>query len=105
KTGLDALECAKRVEELGAGEILLTSVDQEGTRKGFDVTLTRLIAESVKIPVIASGGMGTLNHLTEVLHEGKADAVAMAHVLHYNHFSLKEIKESARNAGILVRNV
>ena len=105
KTGVDVVEWAKRVEDLGAGEILLTSVDQEGTRKGFDIQLTKIVAESVRIPVIASGGMGTLDHLTEVIEEGKADAVAIADALHYNRYPLKAIKDQVKLSGKSVRHV
>jgi len=102
-TGLDVIEWAIRGAELGAGEILLTSVDQEGTRKGFDVELTRLVSTSVSIPVIASGGMGTTDHLVRVITEGKADAVAIADALHYGRLSLAEIQEAAIHAGIPIR--
>ena len=90
---------------MGAGEILLTSVDQEGTRQGFDVDLTRAVSESVGIPVIASGGMGTFAHLQTVVIEGRADAVAMAHVLHYRETTLPELRERALACGIDVRPV
>ena len=103
RTGLDALAWAKRGCELGAGEIMLTSVDQEGTRKGFDVELVRAIATEVPIPVIASGGMGSTDHLTQVVAEGRADAVAMADVLHYKRISLAEMRAAASLAGIPVR--
>lgn len=103
RTGLDVLDWARKGCELGAGEILLTSVDQEGTRRGFDVALTKAVAGSVPIPVIASGGMGAPEHLVQVVQEGKADAVAMADVLHYNRFSLAQIREAAQAAHIPVR--
>ena len=103
RTGLDVLEWAIRGCELGAGEILLTSVDQEGTRKGFDVDLVKAVAGAVPIPVIASGGMGSPEHLVRVVQEGKADAVAMADVIHYNRFSLAQIREAAQKAHIPVR--
>jgi len=103
KTGLDAVEWAMKGAELGAGEILITSVDQEGTRKGFDVNLIRTISEKVPVPVIASGGMGTINHLLEVIHEGKADAVAMADVLHYEKLSIQDIRKAGVEAGLLIR--
>ena len=103
KTGLDAVEWARRGEQLGAGEILLTSVDQEGTRKGFDIALVRAIASSVSIPVIASGGMGSVEHLVEVVKSGGADAVAMADCLHYRRIGLPEIRRAARDAGLGVR--
>ena len=104
-TGLDVIEWCGRGEELGAGEILLTSVDQEGTRQGFDVELTRAVSESVGIPVIASGGMGTFEHLQTVVNEGRADAVAMAHVLHYQETTLPKLRERAMACGIDVRPV
>lgn len=92
KSGYDVVEWAKRGCELGAGEILLTSVDKEGTRQGFDCDLVRLVTDSVPIPVIACGGLGTLDHLGEVLRLGDADAVAIASVLHYNKLSIQQIK-------------
>ncbi|WP_303673632.1 imidazole glycerol phosphate synthase subunit HisF [Vampirovibrio chlorellavorus] len=92
KTGLDVREWLQRGVELGAGEVLLTSVDQEGTRKGFDMALVREMAKLVDVPVIASGGMGTLEHLEEVI-AGGADAVAMADVLHYNRLSLSDMRD------------
>lgn len=103
RTGRDVVEWAQKGFELGAGEILLTSVDQEGTRKGFDVELVRAVAEAVPIPVIASGGMGTTDHLVQVIREGKADAVAMADVLHYNRIEMRRIREAATAAGVPVR--
>jgi imidazole glycerol-phosphate synthase subunit HisF len=103
-TGLDAVEWAREAVGLGAGEILLTSIDQEGTRKGFDVALTRQISESVSIPVIASGGMGSTAHLVDAVVDGKADAVAMAHVLHYLVYDVREIRKSAKDAGVAVRD-
>lgn len=102
RTGLDVVEWAKRGEELGAGEILLTSVDREGTRKGFDVPLIQAVTKAVAIPVIASGGMGTAEHLVEAA-QGGADAVAMAHVLHYQTLPLAEIRRQARESGLRVR--
>jgi len=84
KTGLDVFEWACRVADLGAGEIMVTSINQEGTGKGFDIELTKKIAESVSIPVIACGGAGSVSHIAEVITKGKADAVSMASVLHYN---------------------
>ncbi len=102
-SGLDAVDWARRAQDLGAGEILLTSVDREGTRKGFDVELIRAVAEAVTIPVIASGGMGEAGHLVQAVAEGKADAVAMAHVLHYGKLSLADIRAAAHTAGISVR--
>lgn len=102
-TDLDVVDWAKRGEELGAGEILLTSVDQEGTQKGFDVNLVKQVSKAVSIPVIASGGMGELNHISQVIDEGAADAVAMAHVLHYNKLSLAEIRASLEKEGRKLR--
>ena len=104
-TGLDAIDWAKRGAELGAGEILVTSVDQEGTRKGFDIPLVQAVATGVDIPVIASGGMGTPEHLVEVVGEGQADAVAMADILHYERAAIGEIRATALEAGIPVRQV
>jgi imidazole glycerol-phosphate synthase subunit HisF len=92
-TGFDVVEWAKRGAELGAGEILLTSVDQEGTRKGFDVELCRQVSSEVSIPVILSGGMGNPEHLTDAVHTGKADALAVADVVHYGRSSFAELKE------------
>lgn len=105
RTGMDAVEWAKKGCELGAGEILLTSVDQEGTRKGFDIALVRAVAVAVPIPVIASGGMGTTDHFVDVVQEGKADAVAMADVLHYNRLSISQISKAALAAHIPVRHL
>ena len=103
RTGLDTLEWARRGCELGAGEILLTSVDQEGTRQGFDVALVCAVAEAVPIPVIASGGMGEMKHLVDVVKEGGADAVAMADILHYGRMTLDQIRHEALDNGIAVR--
>jgi cyclase len=102
-TGLDVVEWARRGAELGAGEILLTSVDQEGTRKGFDVDLVRSVTKAVGIPVIASGGMGSVEHLRTVV-EGGADAVAMADVLHYNRLSLPDVRSAAKTFDLPVRD-
>ena len=102
-TGMDAIEWAVRVGELGAGEILLTSMDCDGTRDGYDVPLTRAVAEAVGIPVIASGGAGTLEHLREALVEGKADAVLAASIFHYGEFSVKQAKDYLRQHGVEVR--
>ncbi len=104
-TGLDAVEWAKRGAELGAGEILVTSVDREGTRKGFDIALTRAVSRAVSVPVIASGGMGTVEHLVEAVKDGDADAVAMADCLHYDRLSLPDIRAGALEAGLSVRTV
>jgi cyclase len=102
-TGLDAVEWAARVERLGAGEILLTSMDRDGTKDGYDVPLTRAVAEAVGIPVIASGGAGTLEHLREALVEGKADAVLAASIFHYGEFSVGQAKDFLRQHGVEVR--
>jgi cyclase len=103
KTGLDVIDWVKRAEKLGAGEIMLTSVDQEGTRKGFDIPLVRAVAATVSIPVIASGGMGKIEDLVAVVADGRADAVAMADVLHYKRLGLREIRAAALDAGLGVR--
>ena len=102
-TGLDVIEWVKYGVALGAGEVLLTSVDQEGTRKGFDVALVRAVTGEVSVPIIASGGMGTPDHMVEVVETGGADAVAMADMLHYRRATLGEIRVAARNAGLHVR--
>lgn len=102
-SGLDVVEWANRGVALGAGEILVTSIDREGTRRGFDIQLTLAIARAVKVPVIASGGMGTPAHLVEVIREGGADAVAMADILHFNRMTLSDIRASLREENIRVR--
>jgi len=102
-TSLLAISWAKRVEELGAGEILLTSMDKDGTKEGYDLELTRKISESVNIPVIASGGAGNLEHLYEAFTIGKADAVLAASIFHYGEHSIQETKEYLRSRGIPVR--
>ncbi len=102
-TGLDALEWAREVESLGAGEILLTSMDADGTKDGYDLELTKRISDLLTIPVIASGGAGNLQHLFEALTEGKADAVLAASIFHYGEHSIKETKEYLRERGIVVR--
>jgi len=104
-TNVDVLEWAKKAESLGAGEILLTSVDREGTRKGFDVDLVKLVSSEVSIPVIASGGFGKPEHFVEVVKSGCADAVAVADALHYNRFPVQEIRDYVLDAGISVRSV
>ncbi len=102
-TGIDACQWAKQVEELGAGEILLTSMDCDGTKSGYDTKLTRIISESVNIPVIASGGAGNLQHLYEAFYEGKADAVLAASIFHYREYSIRQAKTFLRDRGIPVR--
>ncbi len=104
-SGIDAVDWASRGEELGAGELLVTSVDKEGMAKGFDSELIKEISSNVSIPVIASGGMGKLEHLSDVIKLGGADAVAMAHVLHYDIIPLNEIRDYASREGIPVRNI
>ena len=101
--GMDAIEWAKRVEELGAGEILLTSMDRDGTKSGFDLALTRAIADAVGIPVIASGGVGTLQHLADGVTEGRADAVLAASIFHYGEYTVRQAKEYMQQRGIEVR--
>ena len=102
-TGLDAVEWARRVEELGAGEILLTSMDRDGTKDGYDIPLTRAVADAVRIPVIASGGVGTLEHIAEGLTSGGADAALAASIFHYREYTIREVKEYLKSRGIPVR--
>ncbi|HEX8183593.1 MAG TPA: HisA/HisF-related TIM barrel protein, partial [Blastocatellia bacterium] len=102
-TGIDVVEWALRVEELGAGEILLTSMDCDGTRDGYDIELTRAVAEAVSIPVIASGGAGSLEHLYEALSDGKASAVLAASIFHFGEFTIGEAKQYLRARGLAVR--
>lgn len=104
-TGLDVVSWAQRGAQLGAGEILLTSVDREGTRKGFDVALVKAVTTAVTIPVIASGGLGTPAHLVEVVRDGGADAVAVADAIHYGRYSLPVLRQAALEAGLPVRDV
>jgi len=101
--GLDAIEWAKQVAELGAGEILLTSMDRDGTKNGFDLALTRAVADAVSIPVIASGGVGNLQHLADGVTEGRADAVLAASIFHYGAYTVRQAKEYMRARGIEVR--
>jgi len=102
-TDLDACRWAEQLEELGAGEILLTSMDCDGTKSGYDIPLTRRISESVNIPVIASGGAGDLDHLYEALSEGKADAVLAASIFHYKEYTIHEAKAYLKDKGIPIR--
>jgi len=102
-TGLDALDWARRMEAAGAGEILLTSMDRDGTRDGFDLALTRAVSDAVGVPVIASGGVGTPEHLAQGVLEGRADAVLAASVFHFGDFSVRQAKEHMRSRGIEVR--
>jgi cyclase len=102
-TGIDAVEWARQATDLGAGEILLTSMDKDGTRDGYDLELTRAISEAVSVPVIASGGVGNLEHLYEGVTEGKADAVLAASIFHFGDYSIKQAKEYLRKRDVLVR--
>jgi len=102
-TGIDAVEWAQRMVSLGAGEILLTSMDRDGTRDGFDLALTRTISEAVAVPVIASGGVGKLEHLAEGILEGKADAVLAASIFHFGEFTVHDAKQYLAGRGIEVR--
>jgi imidazole glycerol-phosphate synthase subunit HisF len=102
-TGLDAVDWARRMEAAGAGEILLTSMDRDGTRDGFDLALTRAVSEAVGVPVIASGGVGAPEHMAEGVIEGGADAVLAASVFHFGDFSVRQVKEHMRLRGIEVR--
>ena len=102
-TGLDCIEWIRKAVELGAGEILLTSMDADGTKAGFDIELTRAVSESVNVPVIASGGAGELEHFYSVLTAGKADAVLAASVFHYGKYTIRQVKEYLKNRGVEVR--
>ncbi|MGI6434395.1 MAG: imidazole glycerol phosphate synthase subunit HisF [Syntrophomonadaceae bacterium] len=103
-TGKDALEWARQVESLGAGEILLTSMDKDGTRDGYDLELTAAISDNVRIPVIASGGAGNLQHLYEAVKYGHADAVLCASIFHYREYTIREAKQFLKEKGVAVRN-
>ena len=102
-TGLDAIAYAREVVALGAGEILLTSMDRDGTRSGFDLALTRAVADAVGVPVIASGGVGNLDHLVEGIREGHANAVLAASIFHFGEYSIRAAKQRMAEAGIMVR--
>ena len=102
-TGLDVVEWARKMQHMGAGELLLTSMDRDGTKSGFDLELTRAVAEAVDVPVIASGGVGTLDHFAAGILEGKADAVLAASVFHYGELSVWQVKEYMATRGIEVR--
>jgi cyclase len=102
-TGLDAVEWAKKMQSLGAGEILLTSMDKDGTRNGFDLALTRAVSDAVEVPVIASGGVGNLNHLAQGITQGHADAVLAASIFHYGEYTVRQAKEYMAQHGIEVR--
>jgi cyclase len=101
--GLDAVEWAKKAESLGAGEILLTSMDGDGTKAGYDIALTKAISEAVSIPVIASGGAGTMEHFYEALTEGGAEAALAASLFHFKELEIKEVKEYLAGRGVPVR--
>jgi cyclase len=103
-TGFEAVEWAKRAVSLGAGEIVLNSIDADGTKAGFDLVITRRISESVGVPVVASGGAGRLEHMAEVLLEGKADAVLAASIFHFGEFTVSEVKQFLAGKGIPVRS-
>jgi cyclase len=104
-TGLEAVEWAKRAVHLGAGEIVLNSIDADGTKAGFDLEITRRVSESVHVPVVASGGAGTLEHMAEVLLAGKADAVLAASIFHFREFTVTQVKEYLKERGVAVRIV
>jgi len=103
-TGIDAVEWAQRVEDLGAGAILPTSIDTDGTQAGYDIAMTRAIADAVNLPVIASGGAGTLEHLYQAVTQGKADAVLVASIVHFGKYTIAQIKEYLAERGIPVRH-
>ncbi|MFH1125674.1 MAG: imidazole glycerol phosphate synthase subunit HisF [Candidatus Altiarchaeota archaeon] len=102
-TGLDTLVWARKVERLGAGELMLTSMDRDGTKKGFDLQLTKMISEGVNIPVIASGGVGNPKHILEAFTKGKADAALAASIFHYDEYGIRQVKEYLKKKGIPVR--
>jgi cyclase len=102
-TGLDALDWARKMQALGAGEILLTSMDRDGTRKGFDLELTRAVSDALDVPIIASGGVGNLQHLADGIREGRADAVLAASIFHYGEYTVRQAKEHLSQHGIEVR--
>ena len=104
-TGIDAVAWAGRMADLGAGEILLTSMDQDGTKSGFDIALTRAVADSIRIPVIASGGVGTLDHLVDGIRDGHATAVLAASIFHFGTYTIAEAKAHMVAAGVAVRPV
>ena len=104
-TGIDAVKWAQRMADYGAGEILLTSMDRDGTKSGFDIELTRTVSESVPVPVIASGGVGTLEHLAEGVRDGRASAVLAASIFHFGDYTIKQAKDHMEQAGIPVRKV
>ena len=103
RTGIDAIEFAREVVALGAGEILLTSMDRDGTRSGFDISLTREIADAVRVPLIASGGVGTLDHLVAGVRDGHATAVLAASIFHFGEYTIRQAKDYMASAGLAVR--
>jgi imidazole glycerol-phosphate synthase subunit HisF len=104
-TGLDAIDWARRMTELGAGEILLTSMDRDGTKSGFDLELTRAVSDAVPVPVVASGGVGTLDHLVEGVTRGGASAVLAASIFHFGEFTIAQAKERLAQAGVPIRQI
>ena len=102
-TGIDALDWARKVEEWGAGEVLLTSMDRDGTKEGYDIPLTRIFSDSLSIPIIASGGAGTMDHLLEALIQGRADAVLAASIFHFRQHTVQEVKAYLKRRGVWVR--
>ncbi|MBT8115689.1 MAG: imidazole glycerol phosphate synthase subunit HisF, partial [Arenicella sp.] len=103
QTGIDAVVWARKMADYGAGEILLTSMDGDGTKAGYDLKLTRAVAEAVPVPVIASGGVGTLQHLVEGVIEGGADAVLAASIFHFGEYTVEDAKQAMRDSGVEVR--
>ncbi|PKP54532.1 MAG: hypothetical protein CVT90_00775 [Candidatus Altiarchaeales archaeon HGW-Altiarchaeales-3] len=102
-TGVDAVKWAKKIEELGAGDIMLTSMDRDGTKEGFDLELTKAISEVVNIPVIASGGVGNLEHIHEAFTKGRADAALAASIFHFDEYPIPVVKKYLKEKGISVR--
>ena len=102
-TGLQAVEWAREVEELGAGEIVLTSMDADGTKDGFDIEITRAVSDAVTIPVVASGGAGSPDHMADVIEQGKADAALAASIFHFGEYTIHETKQVMAGRGIPVR--
>jgi len=100
---MDAMQWAKRAVELGAGEIVLNSIDADGTKAGYDLEITRRISEATSVPVVASGGAGNLDHMAQVLEEGKADAVLAASIFHFGEYTVEEVKQHRQSRGIPVR--
>jgi cyclase len=104
-TGMETIEWAKRVVELGAGEIVLNSIDADGTKAGFDIVITRRASETVGVPVVASGGAGNLDHMADVLIDGRADAVLAASIFHFGEFTVEQVKEHLASKGLNVRRL